>query len=207
MLILRLPELRAPTLLLAFAAAVCAAHAGDALDMRVEQERARVAAEKQRVESVYEAKLRQCQSQFIVTSCIDDARAERREAMDRLSQQQAVMDDALRKQRAAERLETLQEKREAATRRRETARTQVVERAPSRSAPASSALPRAYAEGASHPRPEAPNAAERERNAAAFQARQRAAAAHRESVERRNAKRAAGHKGAAPLPLPASAPQ
>jgi hypothetical protein len=43
------------------------------------------------------------------------------------------------------------------------------------------------------------------RNQAAFEARARAAQAHRETVERRNAQRAAQGKVAAPLPVPSGA--
>jgi len=185
---------------------VSAALAADALDLHFERDRQRVANERRRVDEAHAARVKACEAQFFVTSCIEQAKAERREALDRLTQQQAVIDDALRKQRVAERLERLQEKQQQAAQRRNApaARPRVVRRgaeaASAASAPeeADVALPAR--------RPEGPSAAEQRRNAQAYRQRQQAAAAHREAVEKRNAERAAAHKPAASLPVPASLP-
>ncbi|MED5619251.1 hypothetical protein [Ideonella sp. BN130291] len=186
------------------------APAADALDQRTERER--VANERQRVESQYAAQVRQCESQFIITSCIEQARADRRLALEHLAQQQSVLDEALRKQRAAAQLERLQEKqREAALKRAAPAQPRVVQRQAAVASAASAAEARVASApavarheepGAAHP--PALSAAERERNEAAYRQRQKEAAAHREELARRNAARAQVHKPAASLPIPAA---
>jgi hypothetical protein len=166
-------------------------------------ERQRIRAERAQVQARYADTVRECNRRFVVTSCVEGARAERRQALNRLSNQELVLDQAERRQRAAQRAADIRAKQahdEAAPR----------------------ALPRALAapEPASAPRlhlrvPRAPTSAghppklspqEEARNRAAFEQRQREAEAHRESVERRNAERAAKAKQPSrPLPLPEGA--
>jgi hypothetical protein len=199
---LRSPEGLSVALLLALACG--AAFAADALDLRADRERQRTANERRRIEAEYTARIRQCESQFVVTSCVEEARAQRREALDRLTQQQAVIEDALRKQRAAERMERLQEKQQQAAERRNA--PPVPPRVVHRSArPASAASGAASSAALQLPASHLPGAAEQRRNQAAYEKRQKDAAEHREQVEQRNAQRAATRKPAASLPLPSAA--
>lgn len=203
------PELLRTAAVACLVACCAAATAADALDLRADRERQRASNERRRIEAEYGARVRQCETQFVVTSCIEEAKAQRREALDRLTQQQAVIEDALRKQRAAERLERLQEKQQQAAERRNapTVPPRVVHRA-SRAASAASAAASAPASSSSPairlPESHLPSPAEQRRNEAAYQQRQKAAAEHKALVERRNAERAAAHKPAASLPLPAA---
>ncbi|TMG97487.1 MAG: hypothetical protein E6H79_21125 [Betaproteobacteria bacterium] len=91
-----------PFLATVLALAAAAAHGAD--------ERARIAAERAQAQKLYDTRYRECQSQFAVTACVDKARAERRATLEQLSQQQAVLDDAERKQRAAQRAQQIHEK-------------------------------------------------------------------------------------------------
>jgi colicin import membrane protein len=194
-------RLAAGLLLIVVSGMACAA---DALDLRADRERQRAVNERRRIEADYTARVRQCESQFVVTSCIEEARAQRREALDRLTQQQAVIEDALRKQRAAERMERLQEKQKQAAERRDAppAPPRVVRRGgTAASAAASAPAPQVLQLPPSH----TPSAAEQQRNRAAYEKRQKDAAEHRATVEQRNALRAAEHKPAAPLPVPPAA--
>jgi len=202
----RSPERLAAALLLALSC--CAALAADALDLRADRERQRAANERRRIEAEYTSRVRQCESQFVVTSCVEEAKAQRREALDRLTQQRAVIEDALRKQRAAERMERLQEKQQQAAARRDAppAPPRVVQRGARPASAASGAAASTAASAAFQlPSSRAPGAAEQRRNQAAYEKRQKDAAEHRALVEQRNAQRAATRKPAASLPLPSAA--
>jgi hypothetical protein len=203
---LRSPERLALALLLALACG--AALAADALDLRADRERQRAANERRRIEADYTARVRQCESQFVVTSCVEEARARRREALDRLTQQQAVIEDALRKQRTAERMERLQEKQQQAAARRDAppAPTRVVQRGARAASAAGGVSSGAPASAAAFQLPSShlPDAGQQRRNQTAYEKRQKDAAEHRALVEQRNAQRAASRKPAAPLPVPPS---
>lgn len=67
-------------------------------------ERARIAAERSRVEAQFQGAERACWGQFGVNDCLADARARRRAALADLRRQEILLNDAERKQRAAERL-------------------------------------------------------------------------------------------------------
>lgn len=170
------------------------------------QERARIAAERQAAESAYADRVRECQGRFAVTPCIEEARAARREKMIALRRQQALLDEAQRKQRAAERMAAIRDKVSA----EETRKSQPATEPRAREAPMRIVAPRA-GRVASAPVPPASAAsaarsAAEERKRARYEARQREAQAHREDAQRRAAERAAsGKKPSAPLP-PASAP-
>ncbi len=170
------------------------------------QERARIAAERQAAESAYAERVRECQGRFAVTPCIEEARAARREKLIALRRQQALLDEAQRKQRAAERMAAIRDKVSA----EETRKSQPAAEPRAREAPMRIVAPRA-GRVASAPVPPASAAsaarsAAEERKRARYEARQREAQAHREDAQRRAAERAAsGKKPSAPLP-PASAP-
>ena len=177
-------------------------------------ERERIDIERAAIEATRIERERDCQTHFAVTRCVEDARQAHRVALAELRRQQAVIDEAERRQRASERVDKLAE---------QTARTigpppaprsphASEARANPRQPPASAVL--AEAAPAKLPRAPRPQAtapgdgtdarALGASRAAAFRARAKDAQAHRAAVERRNAERAQKGKASRPLPLPAS---
>ncbi|MGZ5187584.1 MAG: hypothetical protein ACXWCO_21045 [Caldimonas sp.] len=63
----------------------------------------RIASKRAAVEARYANRERECRERFVVTSCIDDARRERRKELDRLRTLQIEVDEARRRERVAER--------------------------------------------------------------------------------------------------------
>lgn len=163
-------------------------------------ERERLANERVQIEKTYAETKRECETRFIVTSCVEDAQVKRREGLARVRGEQLVLDQAERKQRAAARVDSVEKK--------------VDEAALPAAAPAS-------AEVASPRKPTSPEVRLRRHEAApkpqvspqveaehraAYERRQAEAKAHREDVERHLAERAAsGKKPSRPLPLPDAA--
>jgi hypothetical protein len=169
-------------------------------------ERERIAGERAVIETRYAEERLACQKNFVVTSCVDAVRRRERTELGRLRQQEALLDEAERRRRAADRLAAIQAKVDAeAQRQRELAHQPPKPRALPPHAPRAGAAP-----AASAPRPPSvASAAEREAREAAsrerYEARQRQAQAHREEVERRSAQRAQHKQSSTPLPLPAGA--
>ena len=89
--------------LLALLAATAVAAAPAAAEAP-EAERARIAAWRSRVEAQYQTEERACWGKFAVNDCLAEARAKRRSALADLRRQEILLNDAERKQRAAERL-------------------------------------------------------------------------------------------------------
>jgi colicin import membrane protein len=168
-------------------------------------ERARIATERAQVEKIYDAQYRECQSGFVVTACVDSAKAQRRAALEQLAQQQAILDDADRRQRAAQRAQQIHEKL-----------AQSAPHAPHVAASAA-ALPLQIraprVQRAAHGAASAPRAAgsaafseaQRAHNREEFERHQQEAAGHREELERRAVDRAS-KRDRPPTALPA-APQ
>lgn len=176
---------------------VAPAHAASA-DERAQQ-RARITAERREANKRFEAARKECDQRFAVTTCLDDAKSERRRVLDRLAGEQAVLDDAHRRKRAAERLRGIEEKaRQSDDRAVAPPPASKLQRVP----PANQAarpLPPVRAE----PRPAVtPEQAERRRLEQAQRVQQ--AQTHRDAVERRNAARDAQKPPAAPLPVPSA---
>jgi len=164
-------------------------------------ERARIASERAAAKARLAEQERACREQFVVTACLEAARKEERSTLARLHRAEMVLDDA--------------ERREAAARRRQSIQERAAAKAARPGEPAASESPHRRDEPrmppAPHPvmplRPEpagsagdASKRAAEERNQAEFDARARAAQAHRAEVEKRNAARAASGKVAKPLP-------
>jgi len=173
------------------------------LTQAAQPERERIAAERAAAMARFAEQERRCSEQFVVTSCADAARKEHRLTLARLHRAELALNEAERRETAARRRQMLQQKAsgqdarasepERAAPQRERTRT-----APEPNPPAPVRPPRSASSVAD---PRAPES----RNEAAFEARARAAQAHRETVERRNAQRAAQGKVAAPLPVPSGA--
>lgn len=167
------------------------------------QERARIARERDEATLRFQQRQRECEQRFAVTACVDEARAEHRQALLRLRGQESVLDEAERKQRAAQRMAAIREKVSAEAARDASPRP--VRPAPAmqvrepRQKAASSAISRP-ATAASAPERSAQEARSRER----FEKRQREARADRDEAARRRAERTKpGKSPGAPLPDPA----
>ena len=173
--------------------ALAPAHADDGA------ERARIGRERADAQARFEQRQQECAQRFAVTPCVEEARAEHRQALMRLRRQEGLLDETQRKQRAAARLAAIEEKQRTE---REPGAAPRAERRP---APLQIKPPRqpvAALRAASAPA-SAPDAeAKEQRNRARFEERQRDARAHREQAERRRAQREATGKASAPLPEP-----
>jgi hypothetical protein len=182
------------------------------------------------VEERFQSRQRECRERFVVTSCVDDAKGERRQALDRLRARQLVVDEARRQERAAERRLELADKA-AEDARRDSAREARAAASGASAAPAPSGRPferprpqaaRAAADAASgthdhrstaptigaKPRPPQSQATRRQLEAAhraAYEARQAEALAHREETIDRTTRRMAQKSPASSLPVPPAA--
>ena len=172
------------------------------------QRRERLSAERAAAQARYDATVRECERAFAVTGCIERARAERRVVFDRITKEEAMLDDAQRRRRAEERRQRIAQKQQAAAARAAASAPDVRLRQPRQIAPpASVPRPSHRAEPRSR-EAEAAEAAAAKQRAAQAQRRRERAAAHEEAVRQRNEKERAEDKPpAAPLPVPpASAP-
>ena len=79
---------------------------------QVPLERERIAAERRQAEATFNAAQTACQSRFLLTQCLDQAREQRRLAMDSLQRRQLEIDDLARRERSAQRLQALQQRAE-----------------------------------------------------------------------------------------------
>lgn len=200
----RSPEAVGAALLLAVSGLASVAGASDS----AAAERARIARERSAVEVRAKAAEVACAREFAVSACLRQVRAERRSAMRQLDSQRAVLDEAQRKQRAADRLARIREHQEAAA--RDDAKPEIEVRTrserrpvPERSAPETAAVEAGQAQRVERAAAAASAAdAKAARRAAASAERARKAEAYREAVEARNRERAAKTAPAAPLPVP-----
>lgn len=170
------------------------------------QERARIARERGQATALFEQRRHDCEQRFAVTACVDEARAEHRQALLRLRGQETVLDEAERKRRAAQRMAAIREKVSAEAARDASPRPVRPAPAMNVSAPrqkaAASAAPPRPASAASAPDRSAQEARSRER----FEKRQREAKAHRDAAAARQLERS--KPGKAPvMPLPDPAPR
>lgn len=158
-------------------------------------ERAQVAAERQRLEAQYSAEEARCRERFAVSSCVDEVRKRRRQALAGVRQRELALDDAERRQRAAERQEAVARKQA------ELAARPVPAEGP-RHAPVG---PTPGASGVPHeprtPRTDA-DAREAQRRAQASQQRREESQAQRDRIAARQAQRASHGKAVQPLPMP-----
>jgi colicin import membrane protein len=89
-----------------FGVLVSSAHA----QLDAAAERARIAQERAAAGERLREQEKACATRFVVTSCVEAARREHRETLAPLKQQEFLLDDAQRQQRAAQRRAQLQEK-------------------------------------------------------------------------------------------------
>jgi hypothetical protein len=191
-----------------------------------EGERAAIAHERAAIEARYAERERECGERFIVTSCVDDAKRERRRGLDELRARQLKLDEKERHERTAKRSAELASKAadDARRDRERAARAASSASSPRAEAPKKLELRPEDAAGSDRPPHEARDhplppgerlgieptrrAGDAERHAreeasrAAYEARQREAEEHRREVMEKAAKRSG--KPVAPLPDPGS---
>lgn len=195
---------------LACALVVAAAGSARAEDPTADEIRTaqRIRAERAAADATYERTVKECAQNFVVSSCVESARAERHAAHLRLDREQQALDEAKRLRRAEERRKAIEAKttgeeaqaREAAARARSQARSASE---PARAAPLPASGPASHA---ARPVPDAAQRAEQEARARrAYELKQLQAEAHRREVEQRNAERARKTSPGAPLPVPPEA--
>jgi hypothetical protein len=176
-------------------------------------ERAQLAKERAAANERYAERERECRQRFVVTSCIDEAKHDRREALDALRKRQIVLDEATRHERASQRQSELAAKAaEDAKADRERSARRAAQAAPAAASQAASAAEgprrapaRPHVAGAKR----LPSAEEREakeaRSRASFEARQHQAAVHRDEAAAAAIRRMANKPPAPSLPTPSAA--
>ena len=178
-------------------------------------ERARINQQRAVLEAKRIERERECRTRFAVTSCVEDAQQAYRVALAELRRQQAVIEEADRRQRASERIDSLATRTAKsigpppaprsprASEARSTAGSSAASAVRAESAPAR--LPKSSKPQAISPGDSADARAQEAARSAAFEARVNEAQARRAAVERRNAERLQKGKASRPLPVPASA--
>lgn len=159
------------------------------------QQRERIKRERLQAEASFAREEAACASRFAVNDCITDVRSRKREALRALREQELVISDRQRREKAAERIREIEANRIAGETPRSAQRTEREPKAPLvASAPARTVTaPAAAAARASQ-------AADR---ASALQRRQAAAEADRAKIQARLARREAERKKKGlPQPLP-----
>lgn len=183
-------------------------------------ERARIAAERGKAEARYQDEERACWARFAVNDCLAEARARRRSALADLRRQEISLNDAERKQRAAQRLRSVEQRADRAPPpaappkirdrgdRDATAAQRAAEQAARQAEHASRSSEKRPAHSAARVEEElarreaerASRAARAAENVRRREARQREASERQEALERRRAARQ--KPPAAPLPVP-----
>ena len=173
------------------------------------EERQRIQLERRGIEARYQAELGLCADRFAVNACREDARSRRREGLAPLRQQELILSDQERKQRAAIRARDIERNRLAADA-RALAPPPVASAVRGRSTePAASGGSRRATDKlpGSSASTSAPTAARKAAQRASDAAqRQIEAQADRERIRSRVVEREAAGKKSVPLPAPESKP-
>jgi len=208
----------------------CAAAEPDVALSAEQDERDRLSTERAAIEARFATRERECRKRFVVTSCVDDARRDRRQALDQLRSRQLAVDEARRRERTAQRRAELAEKAAEDAQRDREKRSSRQGAASAAEAASDADAPvriRPHSQGtagetnAAPGQPRSPAAdlglkphvaepmavrARREaQSRAAYDARQHDAAAHRQVTVDRAVKRMVAKSPAASLPIPGSA--
>jgi colicin import membrane protein len=181
-------------------------------------ERVRLTQERATIDAQYATRQNECNQRFVVTSCVEDAKRERRRALDALRSRQIALDEARRKERSAARRSELsgnaaeQARREgtrasrpAAAASEPVARHDEAPRSPEphRSTADRASLSKRPVDADTKGAAAADRSAKEGRSRATFEARKEKAAEHRQDVLDKTTQRAQQHPPAAPLPIPA----
>ena len=173
-------------------------------------QRARIKADRDRIEAQFAAEQNACRERFAVTACTDDVRLRRRAALAVPRAQALALDDMERKQRATARREAVAGKQSRAAERPVPAPAEIAPpQAASAPASTSASAPAAHApkpRAASAPHAAASSAAAAAaRRAQASKARQTQIQQGQTRIEARQAEHARGHKPSTPLTTPSAA--
>lgn len=177
----------------------CAIAIGAASAREPGGERDALTRERSRLQARFAAEEAACRDRFAVNACRDEVRERRREALEPLRERELALDEADRRERAAERRRAIRAKQEAAARRPPPpteSRLRPREPAPA----ASRAMP------ARTPPDRLARESEAAGRAAAAERRREEARATQERIDKRQREREAAGRAASPLPLPGSAP-
>jgi colicin import membrane protein len=163
-------------------------------------DRLQLAAERAALQSRFEAQVKECQTRFAVTACVDDVRLRRREALAPVRARELQLDDAERSARAASREQALLAKQRDPLQ----PAPVVVQATPTPSATKARSQARIPPHEAAHKAANLGRAARAAERAKAAMARANAARAAQAEVAKRLSERAASGKASAPLPVPAA---
>ncbi|MGZ5180276.1 MAG: hypothetical protein ACXWC2_07355 [Ramlibacter sp.] len=199
------PAIAAVVLLFGLVAGAAADEAQD-----VAAERARIAAERNRVEADFLSERKACYARFSVSGCIDAAAARRRDLLADLRRQEIALNDAQRKARSAERQKELERKEADAERKQAEAqargqaeRESRQRRADDKAAKAAKSKEAAAAPKAHAARPAASRATraepDTEENRRRYEQRIHDAEEHKATVQQHAAEQ---KKASKPLPVP-----
>ena len=169
-----------------------------------DSEGVRLAAERRAVVERFAAEERACAQRFAVTACVDETRARRRQALAPLREREVRMDEADRRQRAAERRAAIATKVAAA------ASGPAGPAAPAPDAPAvrvraPATAPSAALRAARPSQDDAARASQADKRVREAQVRQQGSLAAQQRIQRRLADRLARGQQAEPLPVPEKA--
>jgi hypothetical protein len=179
----------------------CGAHATEPPEAQAERQKIKV--ERAAANAQLKKAEAECRQRFVVSSCINEAQAQHREAMTALRMRELALDEAKRKAEAEENERRLEAKRaEVASRPPPVPRAASAPKISGAASAASS--PQAGDRGRKRSKT-GDDAAEAAARVAAQQRRAAEAAAHRQEVEQRNAERMARNKKSTPLPVPSAA--
>jgi colicin import membrane protein len=164
--------------------------------------RERLSTERREVERDFAAQERECAQRFLVTACVDDAKAQRRDALKRLSTREAALDDAERTRRAAVRQQRLDAKLARQARdREERASAPLIPFEPASAAIRTPSRAVPLAPAAVPPIDDARRRADEQRSRTEYETRQRQVEARQQAAALRQARRDGSRKPpAAPLP-------
>ena len=170
-----------------------------------DSEGVRLAAERRAVVERFAAEERACAQRFAVTACVDETRARRRQALAPLRERELRMDEADRRQRAAERRAAIATKVAAAA-----ASGPAGPAAPALDAPAvrvraPATAPSAALRAARPSQDDAARASQADKRVREAQVRQQGSLAAQQRIQRRLADRLARGQQAEPLPVPEKA--
>jgi len=166
-------------------------------------ERGRIQAEIDRLTSAFAAEEMACKQRFVVTSCIEDVRLRRRDALGPLRSQLLALDDEDRRQRANARLAAIETKRQQQRGNEPEAQEPEKRRAAPSAHPAASVPLTAVRRERAAARQEAASAGAAQR-AAAAKRRQQQDDLHAAQVRQKLLEHQSSGKAAATLPVPAA---
>ncbi len=169
-------------------------------------ERKRLAAERASIEARFRGDEAACRERFVVTPCVEEAKASRRLALAKVRDQELVLDDADRKLRAQNRRRDIADKRAHSAAQAASAASAAKPASASPSARQALAAPAPASAEAPASRPALDGAAAASRRADKAAQRQEQARLRQQRIEQREREHQKKGRKAAPLPASAGRP-